>query len=242
MPKCRGSRGDEAPTNPVGVVADSTLRRQQGCASLIFESLAGDPRIKPSARTSKGFTLVELLVVIAIIAILAALLVPAVLRGKEAGRGTACLSNLRQIGVALQVYVDENQNRMPKMRDKSLLRIRNELPGPDDVLATQLGNLNVLRCPSDRWPANKPKLHPERGPTCFEQTGSSFGWNSLLNEQKADQLTAFDLMFAPHEIPVFFDKDKFHAARGAKKEVNYLYADGHIRNLLAIEGTIRVKQ
>ena len=43
--------------------------------------------------------------------------------------------------------------------------------------------------------------------------------------------------FDPHQIPVFFDKEAFHSARGQKKGVNYLYADGHIRNLLAIEGT-----
>jgi prepilin-type processing-associated H-X9-DG protein len=39
------------------------------------------------------------------------------------------------------------------------------------------------------------------------------------------------------QTPVIFDKEAFHAARGAKKGVNYLYADGHIKNLLAIEGS-----
>ena len=47
------------------------------------------------------------------------------------------------------------------------------------------------------------------------------------------------MSFAPHEIPLMFDKDKFHAARGAKKEVNYLYGDSHIKNLLVLEGTIK---
>ncbi len=45
------------------------------------------------------------------------------------------------------------------------------------------------------------------------------------------------LQFKPHEIPVVFDKEDFHKARGAHKAVNYLYADGHIKNLLTIEGT-----
>lgn len=44
--------------------------------------------------------------------------------------------------------------------------------------------------------------------------------------------------FDPHQIPLMFDKEGFHAARGAKKAQNFLYADGHIRNLLAIEGTV----
>jgi prepilin-type N-terminal cleavage/methylation domain-containing protein/prepilin-type processing-associated H-X9-DG protein len=188
---------------------------------------------------AEAFTLIELLVVMAIIAILAALVMPAITRGKESGRATACLSDLRQIGVALQVYVDENQNRMPAMRDKSLTSPTNNFPGPDDVLKSQLGNANVLHCPSDQWPGTLPKLNPQAGSTCFEQTGCSYSWNNLLNGERADQLIAFQLKFDPHEIPVFFDKEKFHAARGVKKEVNYLYADGHIRNLLAIEGTIQ---
>jgi prepilin-type processing-associated H-X9-DG protein len=50
------------------------------------------------------------------------------------------------------------------------------------------------------------------------------------------------MRFEAHAIPVFFDKEnKFHKGRGPGKEVNYLYADGHIKNLLAIEGTIQKK-
>ena len=45
------------------------------------------------------------------------------------------------------------------------------------------------------------------------------------------------LDFDPHQIPVVFDKEAFHAARGPGRGVNYLYADGHIKNLLVLEGT-----
>jgi prepilin-type N-terminal cleavage/methylation domain-containing protein len=171
-----------------------------------------------------AFTLMELLLVIALIATLAGLLLPALGRAREAGRATACLSNLRQAGIALQLYTQDHNNRLPFMRDQSLT-VTNELPGPDQVLSNYLGNVRVLRCPSDFQ-------------RLFETTGSSYSWNNLLNGQNADRLTVLGMNFNPHQIPLMFDKDKFHAARGEKKAQNFLYADGHIKNLLTIDGSI----
>jgi prepilin-type N-terminal cleavage/methylation domain-containing protein len=198
------------------------------------------PRMARTCGCALGnaFTLIELLVVIVIIAVLAALLLPAFGRAKESGKGAACISNLRQIGVALQLYVQENNNRLPLMRDRSWTTT-NDLPSPDRVISNQLGNIRVLLCPSDKWPGQQQKPAPQLGPTYFEQTGCSYSWNSLINGEDADHLSALGLRFDPHQIPLMYDKESFHLARGANKGVNYLYADSHIKNLLAIEGTIQ---
>ena len=184
-------------------------------------------RVQGSRFRVGAFTLIELLVVIAIIAILAALLLPAVAKSKEQGRSAACLSNLRQVGLALQMFTQDNDNKLPVMYD-ALLSTNNALTTNfatmDLVLSNHLGNVRVLLCPSD-------------GKQLFAQTGSSYAWNTLVNGQDADHLVVFSIDFDPHNIPLAFDKEAFHATVGSGRGVNYLYADGHIKNLLAIEGS-----
>jgi prepilin-type N-terminal cleavage/methylation domain-containing protein/prepilin-type processing-associated H-X9-DG protein len=65
------------------------------------------------ARERRAFTLIELLVVVAVIALLAALLLPALGGAKVKARQAGCLSNLRQIGVAMQMYADEHDGWLP---------------------------------------------------------------------------------------------------------------------------------
>ncbi len=180
---------------------------------------------RPQLRAA--FTLIELLVVIAIIAVLAGLLLPVLGKAKEAGRSTVCLGNLRQVGFAMQLYVPDNNNLMPVMYDRPFSTNgfnTNAMKSMDMVLTNYLGSAKSLRCPSD----NK---------MLYENTGSSYGWNVLINGQSANHFRVLTLNFETHEIPIFFDKEAFHNPQNQSKGVNYLYGDGHIQNLLAVEGS-----
>lgn len=131
-----------------------------------------------NGRKKTGFTLIELLVVVAIIAVLAAILLPALQRAKEASRRSLCLANLRQIGAATLMYADDNRNCFPNYgyAANELLRYL----AYKDINALY-NESHIFFCPSSR---NKPRVtwdgdpYGKMGGAYLASGGyQSYGWN-----------------------------------------------------------------
>jgi prepilin-type N-terminal cleavage/methylation domain-containing protein/prepilin-type processing-associated H-X9-DG protein len=161
-------------------------------------------------RLPVGFTLLEILVVLAITAGLAALVFPVYQRIIQGGNATVCSGHLRQLGIALNSYLTENNMVMPVLKAGREKR-SDDVPVIDNTLDRYLTDTRVFACPADtKWAA---------------ATGTSYHWNVALNGQSAANLNFLKIIANPSRIPVLGDKEGFHPYLETK--VNILYADGH---------------
>ncbi len=126
-----------------------------------------------------AFTLIELLVVIAIIAILAAMLLPALARGKAKAKQTQCLSNTRQIGVALLAYMTDFKDTMPLCPDWNALggqdgRYDQLTRATNRPLWQYQGNMNIFHCPADQGDPASVRFVGFTCNNCWNQYGTSY--------------------------------------------------------------------
>jgi prepilin-type N-terminal cleavage/methylation domain-containing protein/prepilin-type processing-associated H-X9-DG protein len=215
-------------------------------------------------RRRAGFTLIELLVVIAIIAILAAILFPVFAQARGKARQAACLSNMKQVGMAFQMYSQDYDEHMVYARSFGRMwslvekfwgsgtqgERKDDVEMPD-LLLPYTKNTDIFFCPSvsrdmiwNLWPGTKNTMS-------FRVAGTSYFYNWLANGadcpksagiKSGQHLQIFKLplaqIYAPSDAMVVWDMPFYYRKDVPHSEgSNVAFADGHARFLKVANDT-----
>lgn len=212
---------------------------------------------------TRGLTLIELLVVLLILAVLGAILLPLFSTAQAAGRRSACISHLKQIGAALQCYADDYAGRLPdcvKINPYEPSNPRHYAHDWPEKLHMKLQpyarNREVFRCPGDRFPCApypKPGTRADHF-TIFEAFGSSYQNYAEGDCYQKDNSPVLgrmqsDLYGMPWPVPLSHipkpsktrlvrDAIPYHirtGGSGAFWHWNELFADGHVETVKSSE-------
>jgi prepilin-type N-terminal cleavage/methylation domain-containing protein/prepilin-type processing-associated H-X9-DG protein len=169
-------------------------------------------------RTKRAaFTLIELMTVVAIIGLLIAIIVPSLGQAKTETRRVTCRSNLHAVGVALRMYLNENNDVLPVAALLPSAKL-NDDPRIADVLAPYLSNPLALKCSADQVK------------NYYTSEGSSYEYHSMLGGRKLNQIPQTQTL-GEGKIFLMHDYEPFHGPPGEVGSSSYLFADGHAGNL-----------
>src|ERR1041385_1669689 len=162
--------------------------------------------MKNLPREKAGFTLIELLVVIAIIAILAALLLPALAGAKKKGKGAECINNQKQIGIGLRLWANDNeQQKFPWSVDVAKGGSMGSIDWTDHfrTASNELNTPKILYCPTDK----------QKAP--FDPAGNGDAWSRLDGDRHISFFVGLDADESKPQTILAGDRNVFRAPGSA---------------------------
>ena len=200
----------------------------------------------------RGFSLTELLVVIAIIAVLAGIIFPVFVQAREKARQTACASNIKQLGIAMMAYAQDNEDQYPPPPYSAQIAGQVRFVWWMDIIFPYVRNGAVYACPSNPGETDMELMtneSPDRGGCLGGSRGLFIGNYRYLGYSVNRSLTARPLIAAhvprPSDTCVLFDSyplclgdppapSRSWISRPGRdprhhEGLNVVYADGHVR-------------